>query len=114
MDIAQTLQEEAARDIQSLLPPASPSSIMTSRSIPSPRIPTAAQMEKRKSSYSERYSQIILPPLQEESTPVQSPAGTLSRGVIQDLNLNGDQHSIGEDVRLLQSGDIVVSFGLSM
>jgi hypothetical protein len=35
------------------------------------------QVEKRKSSY-EKYSSIILPPLQEEATPTASPAGTLA------------------------------------
>jgi hypothetical protein len=38
---------------------------------------SVSQAEKRKSSY-EKYSAIILPPLQEEMTPAPSPAGTLS------------------------------------
>ncbi|KAF8161209.1 hypothetical protein B0H34DRAFT_796031 [Crassisporium funariophilum] len=42
------------------------------------------QAEKRKSSY-EKYSAIILPPLKEEATPIQSPAGTLTRA---DIRLN--------------------------
>lgn len=36
------------------------------------------RMEQRKSSY-EKYSAFIMPPLHEETTPVQSPANTLNR-----------------------------------
>ncbi|KAL4253516.1 hypothetical protein ABKN59_002115 [Abortiporus biennis] len=39
--------------------------------------PSSPQMEKRKSSY-EKYSAFIMPPLEEERTPIQSPAGTLN------------------------------------
>ena len=45
---------------------------------------TAPPMEKRKSSY-ERYSAFVLPPLQEERTPVSSPAGTLRRDAAPDV-----------------------------
>lgn len=38
--------------------------------------------EKRRSSY-ERYSAIAMPPLKEEATPTSSPAGTLSRGIVE-------------------------------
>lgn len=37
---------------------------------------SASQVEKRKSSY-EKYSAFVLPPVTEEKTPLQSPAGTL-------------------------------------
>ncbi|KAK0461206.1 uncharacterized protein EV420DRAFT_186624 [Desarmillaria tabescens] len=56
-------------------------------------------VEKRKSSY-ERYSAIAMPPLKEEATPVSSPAGTLSRGVVEEVvGLEGrlDAHVNNED-----------------
>ncbi|KZT00473.1 uncharacterized protein LAESUDRAFT_732262 [Laetiporus sulphureus 93-53] len=40
-----------------------------------------ADSDKRKSSY-ERYSAFVLPPLQEENTPVPTPVGTLSRSAV--------------------------------
>ena len=43
--------------------------------------PSPARMEQRRSSY-EKYSAFIMPPLKEETTPVQSPAGTLARGSV--------------------------------
>jgi hypothetical protein len=43
-------------------------------------IPSAVHMEKRKSNQ-EKYSAIMLPSLKEETTPTDSPAGTLSHGI---------------------------------
>ncbi|KAK0212784.1 hypothetical protein DFS33DRAFT_1377248 [Desarmillaria ectypa] len=57
-----------------------PSSSVHSRLSPQPISPA----EKRRSSY-ERYSVIAMPPLKEEVTPTSSPAGTLSRGVVEQV-----------------------------
>lgn len=56
-------------------PSPSPRSDRRSPGPPSPRADTA---ERRKSSF-ERYSAIVMPPLQEEKTPAPTPAGTISR-----------------------------------
>lgn len=50
-----------------------------------PRNGASGPVEKRKSSY-EKYSAFILPPLTEEKTPINSPAGTLrNRGAVPSL-----------------------------
>lgn len=46
--------------------------------VPIPRARPPANMERRRSTY-EKYSSIILPPVQEEVTPVNSPQASLSR-----------------------------------
>lgn len=56
-------------------------------------------MEKRKSSY-EKYSAFTMPPLFEEKTPVQSPAGTLSRDVGRSVaGANGTASDVKQDSR---------------
>jgi hypothetical protein len=56
------------------------------------------QAEKRKSAY-EKYSAITLPPLKEEATPTQTPAGTLTR-----INAIQRRSSIGEVELAIQGG----------
>ncbi|KZV97745.1 hypothetical protein EXIGLDRAFT_729858 [Exidia glandulosa HHB12029] len=59
-------------------PMPAPISAPSSYTAPIPRARPPANMERRRSTY-ERYSSIILPPLQEETTPVNSPQASLSR-----------------------------------
>lgn len=78
MDVAQALHEQSSKQgldtVDEIRTNSNPPAIPK----PRPALPFAANGEKRKSSY-EKYSSIILPPLKEETTPVPSPAGTLSR-----------------------------------
>lgn len=63
--------ESCATSISSAHEPVSPVEIASSSR-------SHIQAEKRKSAY-EKYSAITLPPLKEEATPTQTPAGTLNR-----------------------------------
>ncbi|TCD60969.1 hypothetical protein EIP91_009250 [Steccherinum ochraceum] len=61
---------------------------------PEPRerngVASPARMEQRRSSY-DKYSAFIMPALTEETTPIQSPAGTLTRQDLKPQDLSLDQ-----------------------
>lgn len=66
--------ESCATSISSAYEPVSPVEIASSSRTTRSQI----QAKKRKSAY-EKYLAITLPPLKEEATPTQTPAGTLTR-----------------------------------
>lgn len=123
MEVSQSLNEVAnsqnplgsyATPIGSAHEPASPVEMtLNSRTTLS-----QLQAEKRKSSY-EKYSAIILPPLKEETTPIQTPVGTLTRidvnqcrtiGEVErqnDLNQGHSKDDVGPPV-MSKPKDIVV------
>jgi hypothetical protein len=94
MEISQSLNDAAMSQILESCPspinsthePVSPVEITSNSRTTLSQI----QAERRKSSY-EKYAAIILPPLKEESTPTQTPVGTLTR-----TNVHQRQPSIGE------------------
>ena len=67
----------------------------------------APPMEKRKSSY-ERYSAYVMPPLQEERTPVASPAGTLKRDAAPDPRMFEEAAPQALEQALVAAGKAVV------
>jgi hypothetical protein len=87
--------ESCATSISIAHEPVSPVEVSSS----SRTIRSQIQAEKRKSAY-EKYSAITLPPLKEEATPTQTPAGTLTR-----INAIQRRSSIGE-VELERQGDL--------
>ncbi|KAG7446222.1 uncharacterized protein BT62DRAFT_104514 [Guyanagaster necrorhizus] len=87
MDVAQAFNKSTSSAEAEMPVPPLPaeineqySPIAHSRLSPQPMSPA----EKRRSSY-EKYSAIAMPPLKEEATPISSPAGTLSRGIVEDV-----------------------------
>ncbi|GLB37538.1 hypothetical protein LshimejAT787_0405890 [Lyophyllum shimeji] len=78
MEVAQALSESEALQTPEKPPalPDSPQTMVPNR--PRSLAPLPVHAEKRRSSY-EKYSSLMLPPLKEETTPVTTPAGTLSR-----------------------------------
>lgn len=54
--------------------------------------------EKRRSSYNEKYSALVLPPLKEEATPTPTPAGTLARGISPVVQAEIEQRQSVQDV----------------
>lgn len=92
---SQNSLESCATSISSVHEPASPVEIALSSRTTRSQI----QAEKRNSAY-EKYSAITLPPLKEEATPTQTPAGTLTR-----INAIQRRPSIGE-VELERQGDL--------
>ncbi|KAH9924883.1 uncharacterized protein B0H18DRAFT_908993 [Fomitopsis serialis] len=87
MDVAQALavqtaleQRQPREEQEAEVPP--PPDVKIVAANWGPRNGTArADADKRKSSY-ERYSAIMMPPLEEEKTPTPSPAGTLARSSV--------------------------------
>jgi hypothetical protein len=113
MDVAQIMNEQSDDNVippqdsaanPDVSPIVQPLANRTSRNL------AVNQVEKRRSSY-EKYSSIILPPLQEETTPAVSPAGTLASNVVRQFIAASEsplQKTVSEEIQV----DDLIHFGM--